>query len=112
MGPSSLSIPMSLFSENRQRLCQSLREEGATPSGSIIILQGGEQQCRYSSDTEIVFRQVCVCVCVCVCMVYLAVMLVHINSKESYFHWLFGVLEPDCFGAVEVCSTYCILVGE
>ena len=50
--------------------------------------------------------------CVCVCMVYLAVMLVPINSKESYFHWLFGVLEPDCFGAVEVCSTYCILVSE
>ena len=26
-----------------------------------------------------------------------------IFRQESYFHWLLGVTEPDCYGAVEVC---------
>ena len=53
---------MSLFSDNRRRLCERLRERGAVvPSGSVVVLQGGEQECRYSSDTDIVFRQVRAC---------------------------------------------------
>ena len=30
-------------------------------------------------------------------------------TKESYFHWTFGVLEGDCFGAVEVDTGRSIL---
>lgn len=29
--------------------------------------------------------------------------------QESYFHWTFGVLEADCFGAVEVDTACAIL---
>ena len=29
--------------------------------------------------------------------------------QESYFHWTFGVLEGDCFGAVEVDTARSIL---
>jgi Xaa-Pro dipeptidase len=76
---------MSLFADNRQRLCKMLREEGAVPGGSIVVIQGGEQECLHSSDKEILFRQ------------------------ESYFHWLFGVTEADCYAALEVDSGKAIL---
>jgi len=26
----------------------------------------------------------------------------HVRLKESYFHWTFGVLEPDFYGALDV----------
>lgn len=29
------------------------------------------------------------------------------SPKESYFHWLFGVTEGDCYGALEV-SRLCL----
>ena len=31
------------------------------------------------------------------------------NLQESFFHWTFGVLEADCFGAVEVDTARSIL---
>lgn len=48
------------------------------PDRSFVLLQGGESTTRYCSDHEPVFRQ------------------------ESYFHWAFGVEEPDCYGAIDV----------
>jgi Xaa-Pro dipeptidase len=56
--------------------------------GSLVLLQGGESQefQRYSSDVNHTpFRQ------------------------ESYFHWAFGVLESDCFGAIDVDTGKTIL---
>ena len=50
-------------------------------SGSVVLLQGGGDQGRCegdSSDVGPIFRQ------------------------ESYFHWCFGVLEPDYYGAIDV----------
>ena len=35
--------------------------------------------------------------------------VVSLPLQESYFHWTFGVLEADCFGAVEVDTARSIL---
>jgi hypothetical protein len=58
MGPDCLSVAMSLFADNRRRLCEKLKEEGTVSPGAMVVLQGGEQECLHSSDREIVFRQV------------------------------------------------------
>jgi hypothetical protein len=32
-----------------------------------------------------------------------------IFRQESYFHYLFGVKEPDCYGAIELTSGRCVM---
>jgi Xaa-Pro dipeptidase len=76
---------MKLFALNRQRLCERLKKKAELKPKSVIVLQGGEQLSRYCTDTDVVFRQ------------------------ESFFHWTFGVLEADCYGAVDVDSGQSIL---
>ncbi|MDP2436331.1 MAG: aminopeptidase P family protein [archaeon] len=53
---------------------------GLAGKRAIVLLQGGEQGHLYDTDVEPVFRQ------------------------ESFFHWLFGVREPDFLGALDVES--------
>ncbi|EDO29991.1 predicted protein, partial [Nematostella vectensis] len=84
-GPNTLSVSVSLFSTNRKRLCERLRKNDKVAKGAMVLLQGGEQERRYCTDTDILFRQ------------------------ESFFHWAFGVLEPECFGAIEVDTGKSIL---
>lgn len=83
-GNQTLSIPISLFAENRRRLCERLRAKGLA-DGSVVFLQGGESQTRYCSDTEPLFRQ------------------------ESYFHWAFGVEEPDFYGGIDIRNGHSLL---
>lgn len=86
MGDHTLSVPMELFSKNRSRLVSELKNKA--PANSVVLLQGGADQgvCQGdSSDVGPIFRQ------------------------ESYFHWAFGVLEPDCFGAIDVETGKAIL---
>ena len=45
-----------------------------------MLLEGGQAQFRYDTDTEELFKQ------------------------ESFFKWAFGVKEPGFFGAIEVGS--------
>lgn len=85
MGPNCLRIPMRLFSLNRERLCERLRAREDVPHNAFVVLQGGEQLQRYCTDSDVLFRQ------------------------ESYFHWLFGVTEADCFGVVEVDTARAVL---
>ena len=58
MGQDTLSVPMELFSGNRQRLCERLRAREDVKEGAVMILQGGEQTMRYCTDTDVLFRQV------------------------------------------------------
>ncbi|XP_069314324.1 xaa-Pro dipeptidase isoform X2 [Eulemur rufifrons] len=78
LGNETLKVPLALFALNRQRLCERLRKSPAVQAGSVVVLQGGEDAQRYCTDTGILFRQ------------------------ESFFHWAFGVTEPDCYGAISV----------
>jgi Xaa-Pro dipeptidase len=84
-GGDTLKVPMELFQLNRQRLCEALRNHRTLPSDSVVLLQGGTSEMRYCSDHEPLFRQ------------------------ESYFHWTFGVVEPDFFGAINVQNGQSIL---
>lgn len=79
LGPDGLCVPVNLHATNRARLCERLKSK-SVENGAIVLLQGGEEKCRYDTDAEVVFRQ------------------------ESFFHWAFGVLEGDFFGAIDVYS--------
>uniref|UniRef100_A0A8C6UWS1 Xaa-Pro dipeptidase n=1 Tax=Neogobius melanostomus TaxID=47308 RepID=A0A8C6UWS1_9GOBI len=80
LGNDTLSVSAALFAENRQRLCKGLKAKDGVVPRCMVLLQGGEQKQRYCTDTDQLFRQ------------------------ESFFHWAFGVTEPDCYGAIDVDS--------
>jgi len=80
LGEHTLKVPLELHNQNRRRLCEALRQQKRVPAGALVVVQGGEASTRYCSDAEHEFRQ------------------------ESYFHWLTGVLVPDCYAAVEVAT--------
>jgi len=89
-GLQTYRVPMALYELNRARLTQAMLEkhgwndkgsdgDGDAPTG-LILLEGGKTTTRYDTDFEPVFRQ------------------------ESYFHWAFGVSEPDCYAAISLPS--------
>uniref|UniRef100_A0A8C2DV77 Xaa-Pro dipeptidase n=1 Tax=Cyprinus carpio TaxID=7962 RepID=A0A8C2DV77_CYPCA len=85
LGKDTLRVSAALFTENRERLCRGLKAEKDLQTGSVLVLQGGEQKQRYCTDTDVLFRQ------------------------ESFFHWTFGVTEANCYGAIDVDSKKSIL---
>jgi len=84
MGAWTHPVPISLFAENRRRLCEALKASGKLPAGqNVVLLQGGGDQGICDGDSSDVgpnFKQ------------------------EGYFHWTFGALEPDCYGALDVAN--------
>ncbi len=57
-GAHTFTVPLRLFSQNRERLCRALKEVKVAPS-SVVLLQGGEEQLRYNTDAmDLAFRQV------------------------------------------------------
>ncbi len=81
MGAHTHPVPMELFATNRRRLVEALKQTAGLPSNAVVLLQGGGEQgnCKGdSSDLAPVFRQ------------------------EAFFHWAFGVLEPDNYGSIDV----------
>lgn len=52
---------MSMFADNRRRLCDKLKEGGEVTKGAIVLLQGGRQECFNCTDIDVLFRQVCHC---------------------------------------------------
>ena len=83
LGLATYRVPMALHALNRARLCERLGLESG-----IVLLEGGKQTTRYDTDHEPVFRQ------------------------ESYFQYLFGVAESDCFGAVRARDGRCALFAR
>eukprot|EP01135_Chromosphaera_perkinsii_P007121 Nk52_evm4s704 gene=Nk52_evmTU4s704 len=79
-GLDTFKIPASMFKENRDKACDMFGEETG-----MIFLVGGETQFKYDTDAELVFRQ------------------------ESFFRYLFGVIEPGCFGALDIQSRKCTI---
>mmetsp|Transcript_826 Transcript_826/g.2668 ORF Transcript_826/g.2668 Transcript_826/m.2668 type:complete len:509 (-) Transcript_826:285-1811(-) len=83
MGEGTLRVPMELHARNRRRICKAFR--GLFENDALILLKGGEAKFRDATDHEELFRQ------------------------ESFFHWTFGVKEPDCFGLLEPDSGKSVL---
>ncbi|XP_073151521.1 uncharacterized protein [Henckelia pumila] len=89
--PSTLSppaVPMELHSENREKLFHSFGDhlsQLGRPRSGFVCLQGGEEQTRHCTDHIELFRQ------------------------ESYFAYLFGVVEPGFYGAIDMSSGESIL---
>jgi len=79
LGPQTYRVPMELHKQNREKLVQMFRKSSDSNAG-VIVLQGGEATTHHETDHEHLFRQ------------------------ESYFHYLFGVKEADCWGAIDVYS--------
>jgi len=80
-----LKVSMDLHRGTRQKLVQALMNGGVDMTGSVVLLEGGKASYHHDTDHEHLFRQ------------------------ESYFHYLFGVREPDCFGAIELSTGKSIL---
>lgn len=74
----TLAIPMTVHAAAREKLVQILNSRGTT--AGIVLLQGGEEQNQYDTDTEPVFRQ------------------------DSWVNYLFGVKEPGVYGAISVST--------
>ncbi len=80
------AVPMAMFRENRERLIARFEKSAeGTPEGSVVLLRGGKAKMRHETDHEHLFRQ------------------------ESFFHWTFGVADPDCFGAIDLKRRRAIL---
>jgi Xaa-Pro dipeptidase len=75
-GNKTLKVPMALHRANRERLVERLRARGT--ADGVVLLRGAQTMNRDDTDHEMFVRQ------------------------ESFFQWLFGVKEPDCFGSVDV----------
>lgn len=59
MGPGTHAIPLSLFRENRLRVCKALQDiPNVGDDNTFILLQGGDSISLYNTDVEYNFRQV------------------------------------------------------
>lgn len=82
-----IEVPMSMYAENRQKLCARLLEKlsNAREKKLLVLMEGGKEEYRYDSDAEKIFRQ------------------------ESWFAYLFGVKEPGFYGSIDVNTGYTTL---
>lgn len=78
MGAETFKVPMSMHAEQRQRILA--RMEKVVAKSGVILLKGAVSTTRDDTDHEPLIRQ------------------------ESYFQYLFGVKEPDCYGAVSLST--------
>jgi len=83
MGLDTLRIPMTMHTEIRANLVEGMKEKGA--AAGWVLLEGGREESYYDTDAEPVFRQ------------------------ESFFSYLFGVTEPDCWGGIDLSTGECTI---
>lgn len=58
MGVNTHKIPMSLFAENRTKVCSALQNQSCSLKNCVILLQGGEEVPWNDTDVSYVFKQV------------------------------------------------------
>ena len=75
---SPLEVDLRMHALHRANLVGKIREGGV--AAGLIVLEGGKAELRHDTDHEIAFRQ------------------------ESFFHWAFGVKEPDFSGTIDVAT--------
>ncbi|XP_011270715.1 hypothetical protein CAOG_09027, partial [Capsaspora owczarzaki ATCC 30864] len=82
MGASTLKVPMALHAETRAKLVDYYRAHfhAKENTDAVVLLEGGKLQHQYDTDREMLFRQ------------------------ESFFMYLFGVTDPDCYAALDIRS--------
>lgn len=85
MGPNTLAVPLSMFRENRERVCDALLRHADVQAGAVVLLQGGDTLPLYNTDVDYLFRQ------------------------EPFFMYHFGVREPGFYGTVDVSSKWSTL---
>lgn len=85
MGHDTHTIPLSMFKDNRQRVCEALKNESVVAKSALIVLEGGDTLPLYNTDVDYLFQQ------------------------EPFFTYFFGVREPGCFGTVDVETGYSTL---
>mmetsp|Transcript_27804 Transcript_27804/g.43144 ORF Transcript_27804/g.43144 Transcript_27804/m.43144 type:complete len:534 (+) Transcript_27804:243-1844(+) len=84
LGLNTYKVPTDFHANNRAKILNKISQQSertnSKNSKAIILLKGGTNPERNDTDHEPIFRQ------------------------ESYFHYLFGVKEPDFWGAIDVES--------
>jgi hypothetical protein len=50
----TFAVPMELHVQTRKKLVRMFADKGI--NSGILLFKGGEQQCQYDSDTEVIFR--------------------------------------------------------
>ena len=83
MGGSTFRVPMSMHAEQRARVSARLERKGI--KSGCVLLQGAVSTTRDDTDHEPLIRQ------------------------ESFFQYLFGVKEPDCFAAIDLATCESLL---
>jgi len=77
MGQKSAKVPMSMHKDNRERLLKRFKTS-EVPETALLVFRGGDSKPIDDSDIEFVFKQ------------------------ESYFQYLFGVMEPDFYATIDM----------
>lgn len=58
MGSKTLSIPMTLFRENRLKVATALKNAPRVDDKAVVFVAGGDNISLYDTDVDYVFRQV------------------------------------------------------
>ncbi|KAJ8603809.1 hypothetical protein CTAYLR_000227 [Chrysophaeum taylorii] len=80
-GDHTYKVPLELHAQNRAKVVERVRATLTNGAGAVLVFRGGVSRERDDTDHEELFRQ------------------------ESYFQYLFGVKEPNWWGAIDVCTS-------